>query len=131
MLDSDELNDDILVENRCFQELETRKTILNDPITDQYDVCDIETMVEALVIDASDLSTEEKKHIKQIKIEINCSQSGWMKLNKETNVRLLAILLYDWLECLKSPPVGPQYLEHIVVLYKQPEICFQKFELVK
>lgn len=130
MLDGEELNDDIMGENKCFQELETRKTILNDSSTDQYDICDIATVVEALVINSSDLSTEQRRYIKQIKCEINCSQSGWSKLDKETNIRILATLLYDWLESLKIPPVGPLYLENIVVLYKQPETCFQKFDLV-
>lgn len=129
LLDGEELNETILGENRCFQELETRKTILND-IEDQYDIYDVETIVDALVINACDLTTEEKKCIRQIKYEINCSQQGWLKLNKETNVRILAMLLYDWLECLKSPVIGPAYLESVVVWYKQPDTCFQKFDLV-
>lgn len=130
MLDGEELNDDILGENRCFQELETRKTILKDSSIDQYDVCDVEALVNALLLDGPDLSVEERKYIKQMKHDINSSQVGWMKLDKETNVRILVTLLYDWLECLKLPIVGPQYLENIVVLYKQPETCFQKFEAV-
>lgn len=130
MLDSEELNDSTFGENRCFQELETRKAIFNDLIMDHCDTCDTETVVQALLISASDLTVEERKYIKQIKYEINCSQIGWMKLNRETNINVLVLLLYDWLECLKVPVVGPQDLENIVVLYKQPETCFQKFDLV-
>lgn len=117
-------------ENRCFQELKTRKTIQSDTFLEQHGICDMDTVVDALLININDLSLEERKYIRQIKCEINCSQSGWIKLNKEENLRILVTLLYDWLDCLKVPPVGPHCLENIVVLYKQPETCFQKFDLV-
>lgn len=129
ILESEELNDDVLGENRCFQELETRKTIFKDTM-EQYAIFDVNTVAETLKIDGNDLSVEEKKYIRQLKCEINSSQVGWMKMNRETNVRVLVMLLYDWLECLRSPVVGLQTLENIVVLYKQPEACFEKFNLV-
>lgn len=128
-MDSEEFNDDVLGENRCFQELETRKTIFKDSM-EQYEFFDVETAAETLMIDGNDLSVEEKRIVRQIKCEINSSQVGWMKMNRETNLRVLVTLLYDWLECLSSPVVGLQTLENIVVLYKQPEACFEKFNLV-
>lgn len=126
-----DFEDEIMGENRCLQELETRKAMLSDCSVEHYDVCEVDAVAEALMMDGSDLSAELKKYVRQLKCEINSSQVGWLRLNKETDVVVLSTLLYDWLECLRLPVVRSQYLENIVVLYKQPEECFQKFEPVK
>lgn len=71
-----------------------------------------------------------KMRLTNLKNEINTSQIGWIKLAAETDIRVLIALLYEWLESLKIPVVRVEYLEHIVVYYKQAELCFRKLDIV-
>lgn len=129
-LDGEELNDEMLVENKCFQELETQKCLAADASFEDFTVCDAYEVAEALLVETSDLDDELQKHVRQLQNEINISKAGWAKLQNEKNLFVLATMLYEWLECLKVPVVRLEYLEHIVVHYKQPETCFQKFDIV-
>lgn len=128
-LDSEEFDGHTLNENKCFQELETKKTLLESDESD-YLTYDAEEAALVLIEGSSNMTINEKKHIKELKNEINCSQLGWIKLNKEKSIKVLTSLLHDWLECLKIPVVRSEYLENIVVLYKQPKVCFQKMDPV-
>ncbi|CAH1377967.1 hypothetical protein MTP99_019350 [Tenebrio molitor] len=126
-LDGDEISEELLIENRCFQELETQKCFNQDLTEKSVAIQDINVAVNALLLDYSTLTNETKKKIKQYQVEINSSQLGWSKLAIETDLILLSMLLFEWIEGLKHPVIRREGFENIVVHYKQPEICFQKF----
>jgi hypothetical protein len=129
-LDGDEISEELLIENRCFQELETQKCFNQDLTEKSVAIQDINVAVNALLLDYSTLTNETKKKIKQYQVEINSSQLGWSKLAIETDLILLSMLLFEWIEGLKHPVIRREGFENIVVHYKQPEICFQKFSPV-
>ncbi|KYB29622.1 protein tyrosine phosphatase domain-containing protein 1 isoform X1 [Tribolium castaneum] len=126
-LDGDEIREELLIENRCFQELETQKCFNQEMSEESIVIQDINVAVDALLLDYSTLSNEIKKKVRQFQIEINSSQVGWAKLAIETDLRILAMLLFEWIESLKHPVMKREFFENIVVNYKQPEVCFQKF----
>ncbi|KAJ8955324.1 hypothetical protein NQ318_003417 [Aromia moschata] len=127
-LDGDEISEEILIENRCFQELETQKSFAQEA-DDEMIIQDISVAIKALLTDLEDLDAATKKKIKQIEQDINTSQLGWMKLSLETDLDVLSALLLEWLESLKTPVIKMEDFETIVVLYKQPEACLQKFSV--
>lgn len=120
----------IIFAPRNFQELETQKCLVTEASFEDFTICDPSEVVEALLAETSDLDDELQRYIRQLQNEINTSQAGWAKLRNEKNLFVLAMMLYEWLECLKVPVVRLEYLEHIVIYYKQPETCFQKFDIV-
>lgn len=125
-LDGDEIREELLIENRCFQELETQKCFNQEMTEESIVTQDINVVIDALLLDYSTLSNETKKKVRQYQIEINSSQVGWSKIAIETDLRILSMLLFEWIECLKTPVLKREFFENIVVNYKQPEICFQK-----
>lgn len=128
-LDGDELNEDLLLENKCFQELETQKSFAQDHLQDDLVVYDIEEVVKALV--GNSLDEDTGMRVKQYENELNSSKVGWMRLSLETDLKVLTSLLFEWLEGLKVPILQVKHFEDIVIMYKQPEECFQKFGLVR
>lgn len=128
-LDTEELNEGSLSENKCFQELETQKSFNQEKSDFDDTIVDVREIAEALLIDEANLNAEIKKLSKQLQIDINHSQIGWKKLSMERNPLILSILLFDWLEGLKMPILNRESLETIVIFYNQPDVCLSKFDL--
>lgn len=128
-LDGDEMSEELLMENKCFQELETQKSFAQEQ-EEEIVIQDINVAVNALLSDSEKFDYNTKRKIKQFQHEINSSQLGWAKLSVETDLNILAALLFDWIESLKLPVLKMENFETIVVLYKQPELCLQKFNVV-
>ncbi|KAK5639261.1 hypothetical protein RI129_011753 [Pyrocoelia pectoralis] len=130
-LDGEELKADVqellLNENKCFQELLTQKQKENvDPLKEIYDATDI---ISFLLIPFDNSDSKFAETILEYETAINESQFGWKQLKTETNIAILASLLFDWLETLKTPVLGKDDLENIVINYKQTEQCLSKFDL--
>ncbi|KAJ8985848.1 hypothetical protein NQ317_006219 [Molorchus minor] len=125
-LDGDEMHEEIFMENRCFQELETQKSFVQDQPDDDTVIQDINVVINAILNDPETLNLTTKRKIKQMEQDINTSQIGWMKLGVESDLNVLSGLLFKWLEGLKTPVIKMEDFEAIVVLYKQPELCLQK-----
>lgn len=129
-LDGEELNEDILIENKCFKELETEKSFEKETRTFIGDLYNLTDVAEALIIDFASLKEEKKHAIRQLQYDLNNSTIGWKRLDLVNDLRLLAALLYDWLEVLKYPVLDSDNLETIVVNYNQIEVCLSKFDMV-
>lgn len=129
-LDGEEMSEEILLENRCFQELESQKSFAQVQIEEEIIVQDISVAVNALISDMETFSAATKKKIRDYQHQINSSQLGWAKLSVENDLSVLASLLFEWLEELKVPVIKMENFENIVVHYKEPELCIQKFSLV-
>lgn len=129
-LDGDELNEELLIENKCFQELETQKTFIQKQNQEDIIVQDINIVVNGFKTDVKKFDILTRKKIRQYQNDINTSQLGWVKLSLETDINILIGLLFEWLENLKQPILKRDYFEHIVTLYKQVELCLQKFAMV-
>ncbi|CAH1153563.1 unnamed protein product [Phaedon cochleariae] len=128
-LDGDEMNEEFLLENRCFQELETQKNFSQDVVEDKIAVQDISIAIKALTTSLEVLDNATKRKVRQYQHELNSSQLGWARLLVERNLEVLASLLFEWLEGLKVPILQTNDFENIVILYKQPEACLQKIAL--
>lgn len=126
-MDGDEFNEDLLLDNKCFQELETQKNFAQDNPQEELVIQDIQQVINALLTNFESLDGETRRKIRQYENEINTSKVGWMRLSVETNLNILTSLLFEWLENLKIPILKLEHFENIVVLFKQPEECFQKF----
>lgn len=126
----DDINDESLSENKCFQQLETQKSFDQEKNQLNELVRDIREVAEALLVDSTTLDAGTKKMIKDLENEINNSQMGWKKLTIESNLFVLSTLLYDWLELLKTPILNRDDLEIIVINYKQPDVCLSKLNTV-
>lgn len=129
-LDGEEMSEELLLENKCFQELETQKSFAQEQAEDEIVIQDINVAINALLRDSEKNDHDTKRKIKQFQHEINSSQLGWAKLSIETDLNVLATLLFDWIEGLKLPVLKMESFETIVVFYKQPELCLQKFNVV-
>lgn len=129
-LDSEDINYESLLENKCFQQLETNKSFDDEKNQLDIPIRDIREVAEALLIDSTTLDMETKKIIKDLENDINNSQIGWRKLEVENNLFVLTSLLYDWIESLKTPILSRDNLEIIVINYKQPDVCLSKFDIV-
>ncbi|XP_056645749.1 uncharacterized protein LOC130450997 [Diorhabda sublineata] len=128
-LDGEEMSEELFFENRCFQELESQKSFAQEQIEDEIVVQDVSLVVNALIVDTDALENATKKKIREYQHQINSSQLGWARLSVETDLTILSALLFDWLEGLKIPVIKMEDFENIVVNYKEPELCFQKFSL--
>lgn len=128
-LDGDELNEELLLENRCFQELEIQNKFLQEA-NKEIVIQDVDVVIDALLKNSDSLDHATKKRIKQYQHEINSSQLGWAKLPIEEDLYVLAALLFEWIEGLKLPILGLNHFETIVVFYKQTEACFRKITKV-
>lgn len=116
------------MENRCFQELQTQKEF--DQLTSPKPIYSVDEVVSVLLTDFENMDFNIKQDILRYQNDINNSQMGWHRLRNETSLILLTDLLYGWLENLKTPVLGKDSLELIVIHYHQPEKCFQKFNMV-
>lgn len=125
-LDGEEINEELILENRCFQELEIQKNFLEEA-DKEIILQDVSVAIDALLTDSDGLDNLQKKKIRQYQQEINRSQLGWAKLSIENDLYILAGLFYEWVEGLKQPVLGMKNFESIVIYYKHPEFCFQKF----
>ncbi|XP_066155411.1 protein tyrosine phosphatase domain-containing protein 1-like isoform X2 [Euwallacea fornicatus] len=128
-LDGEEISEDLLMENICFQELETQRNFAHDHPEEDLIVQDIETVFKALLSNYQGLEGETRLKIRQYQNDLNTSKIGWMRLALETDLEVLTNLLFEWLEGLKVPILQLKHFEDIVILYKQPEECFQRFDL--
>lgn len=126
-LDGEEISDEMLIENRCFQEIETQKEFNKEIDDHSLDLQDTNVVVSSFLTDFSEASIDLQKQTRLYQLMINNSQVGWSKLNVETNISVLTLLLFEWIEGLKQPVLRRDNFEDIVIHYKQPEICFQKF----
>ncbi|KAF2883896.1 hypothetical protein ILUMI_22281 [Ignelater luminosus] len=130
-LDGDEIREEIdeqlLSENKCFQELQTQKSFEEN--LSPKEIYGISDVVTALLVDYENIDEQSKQIILQYEMEINSSQLGWARLKAETNMTILTVLLFEWIENLKLPVLGKENLETIVIHYKQPETCFKKIIL--
>ncbi|XP_031336868.1 protein tyrosine phosphatase domain-containing protein 1-like isoform X2 [Photinus pyralis] len=130
-LDGEELKEDVkdllLNENKCFQELVTNKQKEDtDSLREIYDRSEV---ISSLLIPFDNADSKFAQTILEYENTINASQFGWKLLKNETNIAMLASLLYDWLETLRSPVLGTDDLEVIVINYKLTEQCLAKFDL--
>lgn len=123
------MSEELFLENRCFQELEIQKNFLQQA-DNEIIVQDIDSAVDALLQDPHVFDNSTKKKIIDYQQEINSSHLGWAKLPVETDLQVLAALLFEWIEGLKLPVLGMKSFEIIVVFYKQTETCFQKLSEV-
>ncbi|XP_050313469.1 protein tyrosine phosphatase domain-containing protein 1-like [Anthonomus grandis grandis] len=128
-LDGDELSEENLLETRCFQELETQKMFNQEHVEDEQVVYHVHDVINALVGDSVNSNSESRRKIRQYQNELNFTTIGWLRLSHETDLKILANLLFEWLEELKEPIIKLEHFENIVILYKQPEDCFKKFTL--
>lgn len=124
------MNEELLLQNNCFKKLEIKRKFLQEQNLEDCNTYDATSLVEALLMDYNELGSDYKKIIKQYQHQINNSQLGWLKLSVEKDLRILAGLLYEWLENLKTPIISIHCFEHIVINYKQADVCFQKFPVV-
>lgn len=129
-LDGEDGDETALFENKCFQELETQKQLNRKQSLTEQSSYRMDDVVNAMLIETSQLDGHVRKWVCDLQNEINTSNMGWLKLSKETDLCVLVAMLYEWLECLKAPVLKLEHLEYIVVHYKQPELCFEKFDLV-
>lgn len=129
-MDGEDINEESISENKCFQELETQKSLEKDKNDFNETVRDIREVAEALLVDSSTLDANTRKLIRELENDINNSLTGWKKLNIETNVFVLSTLFYDWIETLKTPILNRDQLEIIVIYYKQPDVCLSKLDIV-
>lgn len=130
-MDSDDINENQLLANKCFQELETQRSFQEEPHDEDVEIQDVREVANALLVDTTTLDPNLLKIVHTIEMELNTSQLGWSKLNLETNVLVLIGMLFDWLETLKSPILNMEDLENIVINYKQTELCFFKLNTVR
>ncbi|XP_072402331.1 uncharacterized protein [Diabrotica undecimpunctata] len=128
-LDGDEMSEELLLENRCFQELETQKSFAQEQGDEDTVIQDVSLVVNALICDPDSLTGVTKKKIKEYQHQINSSQIGWARLRVETDISILGVLLFDWIESLKVPIIKMEDFENIVVHYKEPELCIQKLSM--
>lgn len=126
-LDGDETEEQLINENKCFQELQTRKMSMVEAVPQK--VNDAQEVAVALIGKEVEQIAQDKQALKQYESEINTSQKGWNRLKSETDLKLLVGLLYDWLETLKFPILGQAHLETVVINYKKTDTCFQKFDI--
>lgn len=119
----------MLQENKCFQELQTQKTYEKASIPEK--VYPVGEVICALLADDKTNDEDIKQSVLRYKNEINTSQVGWLQLQSETNLFVLTILLFGWLECLKIPVLNKEKLETIVINYQQTENCLKKLGLVR
>lgn len=129
-LDSEDINEAQLLENKCFQELETQRSFQEESHDENVEIQDVRLIADALLTDVASLNRQTKKAIRKIETELNTSQIGWSKLSLETNAFVLVGMLFDWLETLKKPILNMEDMENIVINYKQTEICFLKIDTV-
>lgn len=128
-LDGEEMSEELLIENKCFQELETQKSFAQEQAEEEILIQDINVVINAFLGDSEKLNHDTKRKIRQFQHEINSSQLGWVKMSVETDINVLTALLFEWIEGLKVPVLKMENFETIVVLYKQPELCLQKFNV--
>lgn len=60
---------------------------------------------------------------------MNNRQTAWQRLELETDLQVLAALLYDWIEELKYPVLDTDDLSLIVVWGDNVEKCLEKLEI--
>jgi len=65
-----------------------------------------------------------------MRIDLNSRYSTVDRLRVESNPKLLAALVFEWLEHLKAPILTKEELSAIVVRGERPEVCFRKFDVV-
>lgn len=129
-MDSEDLTEELIIENKCFQELETQKSFDKESHDQMGQIYDIKDCAEALLTDYYSMDTEAKKAVKQMEYDINNTTIGWARLNLETDLNVLACLLFDWVESLKVPVLDRENLEVIVINYKHPDVCLSKLQTV-
>lgn len=64
-------------------------------------------------------------------MDLNSRYSTVDRLRVESNPKLLAALMLDWLEHLKAPVLTKEELSAIVVRGERPEMCLRKFDVVR
>ncbi|CAH0562649.1 unnamed protein product [Brassicogethes aeneus] len=125
-LDGDDMGEELLLHNSCFKKLEIKRNFLQDQPAEDFNTQDATSLVDALLVDYHELGVPYRRAIRQYQNQINNSQLGWLRLSRETNLKILAALLYEWLENLKTPILTLHSFENIVILYKQTDACFRK-----
>ena len=61
-----------------------------------------------------------------LSVDLNNRASTWSKLDTEVNVPLLATLLFDWLEHLKSPILDRDGITYVVIHCDNIEAALNK-----
>jgi hypothetical protein len=64
-------------------------------------------------------------------MDLNSRYSTVDRLRVESNPKVLAALMLDWLEHLKAPVLTKEELSAIVVRGEKPEVCLRKFDVVR
>ncbi|KAF5283050.1 hypothetical protein FQR65_LT14111 [Abscondita terminalis] len=124
-IDGDDIREEILLnETKCFQELQSQKQFEN--ICPPKEIYSPDEVISALLTQFDNIDSNLTQVILQYEHDINTSQYGWARLKSETNVTILACLLFEWLECLKVPIFGQDNLEIIVINYNKVKQCLSK-----
>ncbi|XP_025837410.1 protein tyrosine phosphatase domain-containing protein 1 isoform X1 [Agrilus planipennis] len=117
----DENSAELLPIDKIFEE--THKQILENEVVESFLTTD--EIVESLLMDFSKTSEEFKSYVVKVKKYVNSYQHGYCRIVHEIDPKVLACLLFDWLEDLKSPILNQDELEKIVINYCQPEKCLK------
>ncbi|CAB3368050.1 Hypothetical predicted protein [Cloeon dipterum] len=122
----DGIVDQKLQDNQVFQELSSQIDLRQAAVDENEPTGAASDVADAILADHSD--DQFRKQVKQIRIELNARYSTVDRLKVETDARLLAALLFEWLEHLKAPVVTKEELSAVVVRGEHPDLCLRKFD---
>ncbi|EZA48495.1 Protein tyrosine phosphatase domain-containing protein [Ooceraea biroi] len=123
----DGIHDQDLIDNDCYKEIQSHmdlKTVARD-----YTTVTAEEAIKALIRDNASLPDSIKKRLHHYQSDLNHRSTAWQRLELETNLEVLSMLLFEWLEGLKHPLLDVNCLSYIVVWSSKPQRCLGKLSL--
>nr|XP_018898087.1 PREDICTED: protein tyrosine phosphatase domain-containing protein 1-like isoform X1 [Bemisia tabaci] len=88
----------------------------------------IDKTVEAFLRDLSSVREEIRKKVLQFRMQLNHEDGSWRKIQRETDFQVLASLLLEWLEHLRSPVLTQDHIVNIII-QKDSAAAFKSFPL--
>ncbi|XP_041975630.1 uncharacterized protein LOC121730577 isoform X2 [Aricia agestis] len=78
---------------------------------------------EAFVCDHQSLPSEQQRHLKQLRGDIDHRREAMARIDEEDNPEILTGLLFEWLEGLKTPVLGTEDLATIISRSHRVDSC--------
>ncbi|XP_025267437.1 protein tyrosine phosphatase domain-containing protein 1 isoform X1 [Camponotus floridanus] len=121
----DGIHDQDLLDNDCYKEIQSHMDLRNVARHD-YETVTAEEAIKALIGSSASLSDPVKKRLNDYQSDLNHRCTAWQRLELETNLEVLSILLFEWLETLKHPLLDVDNLSYIVAWSSKPQRCLAK-----
>ena len=111
------------------KELETQTDLEKRAAIQTFPVCDPNHVHESLLTPLCQLLAKDEtlnNSFTTYKVDLNNRASTWNKLDTETDPRVLAALLLEWLEHLKSPILDRNGITYVVIHCDNVEAALAK-----